>query len=105
MLSEEELYRYDRQIQLNEIGIDGQKKLLNSKVLVIGAGGLGSPILIYLSASGIGKIGIVDGDKVDMHNLHRQIIHPTKNVGMLKTKSAQESILAINPNINVVDYP
>lgn len=105
MLNEEELKRYTRQIKMSEVGIDGQEKLSKAKVLVVGAGGLGSPVLIYLTGAGVGCLGIVDGDVVDIHNLHRQIIHPTKNIGILKTKSASETLMAINPNILINQYP
>jgi molybdopterin/thiamine biosynthesis adenylyltransferase/rhodanese-related sulfurtransferase len=103
-LSLEEVSRYSRQIRLKEIGKEGQIKLLNSKVLLIGAGGLGSPIAYYLSASGIGTLGLVDDDKVDLTNLHRQIIHTTKNIGKFKVESAKEAIHKINPNTNVITF-
>ena len=95
------MQRYARQIILPEIGMNGQKKLLQSKALIIGAGGLGSPAAMYLAAAGIGTIGIVDSDRVELDNLHRQIIHTTKSVGVQKTKSAAQTILALNPDVKV----
>ena len=102
--TEEEIQRYARHITLPQVGGKGQRQLMNSKVLVIGAGGLGSPLLLYLAAAGIGTIGIIDDDKVELSNLQRQIIHKNKNIGMPKTLSAKKSILSINPNINVITY-
>lgn len=101
-LSESEKYRYDRQIKLSEVGIEGQQKLKNSSVIVIGAGGLGSSCLINLSACGVGKICIVDNDKVDIQNLHRQFIHNTSLVGLNKAISAKKFINALNPEIEVI---
>ena len=101
-LSDNQLDRYARHIILSEIGGPGQKKLLNSKVLVIGAGGLGSPVLMYLAAAGVGTIGIVDDDKVSLSNLQRQIIHATGNIGEVKTSSAQKALLDINPDTKVI---
>lgn len=103
-LSKEQLLRYSRQITLPECGIDGQKKLLSSKVMVFGAGGLGSPVLMYLSSSGVGCIGIMDDDTVDLSNLHRQIIHSLSSVGQLKTESAKAYINKINPDVEVILY-
>jgi molybdopterin/thiamine biosynthesis adenylyltransferase len=102
--SEEELERFSRHIILEEVGIEGQEKIINSKVLVIGAGGLGSPIALYLSAAGVGEIGIIDGDVVDLSNLQRQIIHTTEEVGTPKVESAKRKMLAINPHIKVNTY-
>ncbi len=99
--NDESLERYSRQIILEEIGIEGQEKLLSSSILVIGAGGLGSPIALYLAAAGVGKIGIVDFDAVDVSNLQRQVAHTTANVGKNKARSAREAMLAINPTIEV----
>jgi len=96
--------RYSRNITLKEISIEGQKKLLNSSVLVVGAGGLGSPLILYLAAIGVGKIGIIDDDKVDLSNLQRQIIHETNDIGCLKTESASESVYDLNPNIEIELY-
>ncbi|KAJ1610788.1 putative molybdopterin synthase sulfurylase [Cryptosporidium canis] len=103
-LSEENVIRYSRQIALKEVGISGQVKLKNSKVLVIGAGGLGSPILLYLTGAGIGVIGIVDHDTVSTSNLHRQIIHSTNKNHMSKSVSAQQSCNSLNPNTTVITY-
>ena len=100
-LSSEEISRYARHISLPEIGIKGQEKLKNSSIACIGTGGLGSPLLIYLAAAGIGRIGIVDFDVVESSNLQRQIIHTTNSIGLLKTHSAKEHILKINPACQV----
>ena len=100
-LNDDDLLRYSRQIMLPQIEIEGQKKLLNSKVLIFGAGGLGSPVAMYLSASGIGEIIIVDPDVVDLSNLQRQIIHRTSFLGKNKTLSAMSTIKEINPNTRV----
>ena len=97
-LTDSQIERYSRHIILKEIGGVGQKKILNAKVLIIGAGGLGSPSAYYLAAAGVGKIGIVDSDKADLSNLQRQILHFTKDVGRLKTESAKEKLTAINPD-------
>lgn len=103
-LSEDEIERYSRQIILSEVGGMGQEKLLNSTVLVVGAGGLGSPVLLYLAAAGVGKLGIVDSDRVELNNLQRQIVHSTKDVGRGKVESARETLLCINPQIEVETY-
>lgn len=103
-LTNEQIERYSRQIILKEVGGKGQEKLLNSKVLVIGAGGLGSPALLYLASAGVGTIGIVDGDKVDITNLQRQIIHFTEDVNKEKIYSAKEKIEKINPDVKVITY-
>jgi adenylyltransferase/sulfurtransferase len=97
--SKQQMMRYARHIVLPEIGGTGQAKLLSSSVLVVGAGGLGSPLLLYLAAAGIGRLGIVDHDTVDFSNLHRQIAHPTSQVGVAKTESAKQSAGALNPEI------
>src|SRR6188474_1505816 len=97
-LSNEEIRRYSRHLILPEVGLAGQKRIKATSVLCIGAGGLGSPIAMYLAAAGIGKLGIVDFDTVDFSNLQRQIIHGTKDVGRSKAESAKESINEINPN-------
>lgn len=104
-LLKEQRERYARHIALKEIGEEGQEKLLKSRVLLIGAGGLASPAAIYLAAAGVGTIGIADGDKVDLSNLQRQIIHGTKDLGREKTESARESIRDINPEVQVKTYP
>ncbi|KAK6588596.1 molybdopterin synthase sulfurylase [Cryptosporidium xiaoi] len=103
-LSEENVVRYSRQIALKEVGISGQVKLKESKVLVIGAGGLGSPIIIYLTGAGIGVIGIVDNDTVSTSNLHRQVIHSTFKNDMNKALSARESCNSLNPNTRIITY-
>lgn len=100
----EQLERYSRHIILKEVGAKGQKKLLNAKVLIIGAGGLGAPAAMYLAAAGVGTIGIVDADEVDLSNLQRQIIHTTNDVGKAKVKSAKETMNAINPDVTVNTY-
>jgi len=102
--SEQQMLRYARHIVLPEIGGTGQAKLLQSKVLIVGAGGLGSPLLLYLAAAGVGKIGIVDHDQVDLSNLHRQIAHPTAHVGLAKTTSAKQSAAALNPDIDLIAH-
>jgi len=104
-LSDEQRQRYARHLALPEIGEPGQKKLLRSKVLVIGAGGLGSPAAFYLAAAGVGTIGLMDGDTVDLSNLQRQILHTTASVGQRKTDSAQERIAALDPAITVECHP
>lgn len=103
-LSNDEIRRYSRHLILPEVGLAGQKKICSTSVLCIGAGGLGSPIAMYLAAAGIGKIGLVDFDSVDFSNLQRQIIHSTEDVGRPKTQSATETIKGINPNVEVVAY-
>ncbi|MDR1913573.1 MAG: molybdopterin-synthase adenylyltransferase MoeB [Clostridiales bacterium] len=103
-LTDDQLQRYSRHIILKEIGVKGQKRLLNSSVLIIGAGGLGAPVGLYLAAAGIGKIGIADADDVDLSNLQRQVIHSTADIGKAKVSSAKESMLAINPEIEVDTY-
>ena len=100
-LSDDEQERYQKHLTLKEIGTKGQLKLKNSSVLCIGAGGLGSSVLIYLAAAGIGKIGIVDNDLVEKSNLQRQIIHETNTIGNLKIDSARERIKKLNPNTEV----
>ncbi|MBP2032906.1 molybdopterin/thiamine biosynthesis adenylyltransferase [Clostridium algifaecis] len=102
--NEEQIERYSRHIILSEVGVEGQEKLLNSKVLVIGTGGLGAPAAMYLAAAGIGTIGLVDGDVVDLSNLQRQIIHQTKDVGKPKVQSGKETINELNPDVDVVTY-
>ncbi len=99
--TEEELLRYSRHILLKDVGVEGQEKIRNGKVLVVGAGGLGAPVALYLAAAGVGTIGIVDGDVVDLSNLQRQVIHFTGDVGHPKVESARDKMLAINPNVKV----
>lgn len=102
--TEEQIKRYARHIILPEVGGKGQEKLLNSKVLVIGAGGLGSPAILYLAAAGVGTIGIVDFDVVDLSNLQRQIIHNTERVGTPKVESAKKTVEMLNPDVKVIAY-
>jgi sulfur-carrier protein adenylyltransferase/sulfurtransferase len=104
-LSAEQRDRYSRHLLIPEIGTDGQQKLLDAKVLLLGAGGLGSPTALYLAAAGVGTLGLVDDDVVDLSNLQRQVIHSTQRVGIPKVDSAEESIHALNPDVNVVKYP
>lgn len=105
ILDSTERERYSRHLILPQVGEEGQLKLLDSKVLVIGAGGLGSPALLYLAAAGVGTIGIVDSDVVDESNLQRQVIHSTATVGTLKAESAKDSIKSLNPDIDVEIHP
>jgi len=102
--SDEQVERYSRHIILPEVGGVGQKKLLDARVLMIGAGGLGSPAAYYLAAAGVGNLGIVDFDVVDLSNLQRQIIHNTERIGMLKTESAKKTIEALNPDVKVTVF-
>jgi molybdopterin/thiamine biosynthesis adenylyltransferase/rhodanese-related sulfurtransferase len=103
-LSDEQRDRYSRHLLIPEIGAAGQQKLLDAKVLLLGAGGLGSPTALYLAAAGVGTLGIVDDDDVDLSNLQRQVIHNTERIGVPKVDSAEESIRALNPDVNVVKY-
>ena len=103
-LTDEQIERYSRHIILKEVGAKGQKKLLNAKVLIIGAGGLGAPAAMYLAAAGVGTIGIADADDVDLSNLQRQIIHSTEDVGKPKVKSARETMERMNPGVKVNTY-
>ena len=100
--SKEQIERYSRHIILKEVGGMGQTKLLESKVLLIGAGGLGSPIAVYLAAAGVGTLGIIDDDVVDLSNLQRQILHGTSDIGTPKTKSAEATIAEMNPDVKVI---
>lgn len=104
-MTESQLERYRRQMMLPEIGIEGQEKISKSKILVIGAGGLGSPVLYYLAAAGVGTIGITDSDSVDLSNLNRQILHTTPGIGRLKAESAAEKLSLLNPEIKTEVYP
>ena len=97
--------RYSRHLLLPEVGVAGQQKLLDARVLLLGAGGLGSPTALYLAAAGVGTLGIVDDDIVDLSNLQRQVIHTTDRIGTPKVESAAETIKALNPDVNVVGYP
>src|SRR5664279_4074494 len=96
--------RYSRHLLLPEVGIEGQQKLLDAKVLLLGAGGLGSPTALYLAAAGVGTLGIVDDDTVDLSNLQRQVIHNSDRIGVPKVDSAEETITALNPDVNVQKY-
>jgi len=105
MLTAEEQERYRRHLMLPEVGLAGQERLRDSRVLVIGAGGLGSPAALYLAAAGIGTIGIADGDRVELSNLQRQIIHDSASIGQSKTASAAKRLQAINPTCHVEQIP
>ena len=102
--TEEQITRYSRHILLPEVGGKGQKKLAQAKIFVVGAGGLGSPVALYLAAAGIGTIGLIDSDIVDISNLQRQVLHHTPDVGRSKVQSAKEKIEALNPDVNVETY-
>lgn len=101
-MNDDQLLRYSRHILLPQIGIQGQEALIRSHVLVVGAGGLGSPVALYLAASGVGKLTICDGDKVDLTNLQRQIAHNTDRIGLSKASSVKETLASINPEVNVI---
>lgn len=102
--TEQQIERYSRQIILPEIGGAGQRKLLQGKVLIIGCGGLGSPCAYYLAAAGVGHIGLVDSDKVELNNLQRQILHSTDDVGKPKVASAKEKLISLNPELQITTY-
>ena len=103
-LTKEQRERYSRHILIPEVGLEGQQKLLDAKVLLLGAGALGSPTSLYLTAAGVGTIGIVDDDDVDLSNLQRQVIHTTDRIGTSKVESAEQTMKALNPDVNVVKY-
>jgi molybdopterin/thiamine biosynthesis adenylyltransferase/rhodanese-related sulfurtransferase len=103
-LTPDQLTRYSRHLMLKEVGMEGQIRLLKAKVLLVGAGGLGCPAGLYLAAAGVGTLGIIDSDKVDLTNLQRQILHGSTDVGRPKTESAKEAIHRINPDVKVVTY-
>ena len=103
-LTAEQRERYSRHLLLPEVGIEGQQKLLDAKVLLLGAGGLGSPAALYLAAAGVGTLGIVDNDVVDLSNLQRQVIHSTERIGVSKVDSAEQTINALNPDVKVEKY-
>lgn len=105
LLSEEQIRRYSRHIILPEVGGKGQKRLLSSRVLIVGVGGLGSPVALYLAAAGVGTLGLVDFDVVELSNLQRQVIHTTQDLGKPKVRSARETLEALNPDVTVVEYP
>ncbi len=100
-LTDAQFERYARHLILDEVGEEGQAKLMAARVLVVGAGGLGSPLLLYLAAAGVGTLGVVDDDTVDLSNLQRQIVHPTARIGAAKVESARETVAAINPEVRV----
>ena len=100
-LSDAQFERYARHLVLEEVGEEGQQKLLQSRVLVVGAGGLGSPLLLYLAAAGIGTLGVVDDDAVDLSNLQRQIVHATESIGLAKVESARQTVHHINPEVKL----
>jgi molybdopterin/thiamine biosynthesis adenylyltransferase len=102
--TEDQISRYSRHILLQDVGVEGQEKINAGKILIVGAGGLGSPIALYLAAAGVGTIGIIDGDTVDLSNLQRQIIHFTADVNKPKVISAKEKINQLNPDVNVITY-
>src|SRR5256714_13377317 len=104
-LSREQRERYSRHLLVPEVGVEGQQKLLDAKLLLLGAGGLGSPAALYLAAAGVGTLGIVDNDEVDLSNLQRQVVHTTDRIGVPTVDSAEETISAINPDVEVVKYP
>src|SRR6195256_1059395 len=104
-LTAEQRDRYSRHLLLPEVGIEGQQKLLDAKVLLLGAGGLGSPAALYLAAAGVGTLGIVDDDEVDLSNLQRQVIHSSERIGVPKVDSAEESIRELNPDVRVEKHP
>src|SRR5512147_678284 len=103
-LSRDEILRYSRHLLIPEVGLEGQKKLKASSALIIGTGGLGSPVSLYLAAAGVGRIGLVDYDVVDSSNLQRQVIHGTSTVGVLKVESARSRLVDLNPDIQVDVY-
>jgi len=103
-LTQDQLTRYSRHLLLKEVGVEGQTKLLKAKVLLVGAGGLGCPAGLYLAAAGVGTIGIIDSDRVDLTNLQRQILHGLADVGRPKTESAKDAIRRINPDVKVITY-
>jgi molybdopterin-synthase adenylyltransferase len=102
--SDEQIHRYSRQMILPGIGGKGQRKLMEAKVLIMGAGGLGSPAAIYLAAAGVGTIGLADFDRVELHNLQRQILHKTDDLGRLKVESGRETLESLNPEVKVQTY-
>lgn len=102
MKNEDVFSRYSRQIFIEEIGLEGQRKIMNAKVLVIGAGGLGSPVIQYLAAAGVGILGVVDFDEVELHNLNRQIIHNENSIGISKVKSAKEFVKNLNQRVKFI---
>ena len=104
-MNDDQLLRYSRQIMLPQVDLAGQEKLLASRALIIGAGGLGSPAAMYLAAAGVGQLAIADFDVVDLSNLQRQLLHHSNDIGREKTASARETLLSINPDIQVTAIP
>jgi adenylyltransferase/sulfurtransferase len=104
-LTPDQLSRYSRHLLLKDVGMEGQIRLLNARVLLVGAGGLGCPAALYLAAAGVGTLGIIDSDKVDLTNLQRQVLHGLSDVGRPKTESAKDAIHRINPDVKVETYP
>jgi adenylyltransferase/sulfurtransferase len=104
-MDDRQLQRYSRHILLEEIGIEGQQRITDSRMLVIGAGGLGSPAALYLASAGVGRLTLVDSDRVDLTNLQRQVLHTTDRIGQLKTSSARIALQALNPEVQIVDVP
>src|SRR5664280_1261871 len=102
--TEDQIQRYSRHILLQDVGVEGQEKINNGKVLIVGAGGLGSPVALYLAAAGVGTIGLIDGDVVDRTNLQRQVIHFTPDLNKPKVQSAREKIEKMNPGVKVITY-
>lgn len=100
-LNDNQLLRYNRQIMLPDIGIEGQERLWESHALIVGMGGLGSPVAMYLASSGVGRLTLVDDDRVELSNLQRQIVHTTSSLGVRKVESAKETLLALNPDIHI----
>ena len=103
-LTIEEINRYSRQLMLDEVGVEGQIKIKQAKVLVVGAGGLGCPVLQYLGAAGVGTIGIIDFDTVEIHNLHRQILYTADDIGKSKAQTAAQKINTANPNVSCIVF-
>jgi molybdopterin/thiamine biosynthesis adenylyltransferase len=103
--TEEQIERYSRHLILQNVGVEGQQKITEGKVLIVGAGGLGSPVALYLAAAGVGTIGLIDGDVVDRTNLQRQVIHFTNDIGVAKVESAKQKINLLNPDVKVNTYP
>src|SRR2546422_3951001 len=104
-MDDRQLQRYSRHILLEEIGIEGQERISASRMLVIGAGGLGSPAALYLASAGVGRLTLVDSDRVDLTNLQRQVLHSTDRIGQLKTASARVALHALNPDVQVIEVP
>jgi len=103
-ITEDQIERYSRQIILSDVGGKGQEKLFSARVLIVGAGGLGSPVALYLAAAGVGTLGIVDSDKVELNNLQRQVLHNTGTVGTPKTESAEKTLTKLNPDVKIITY-